>query len=48
MLTRSELLALLATCEVRHGADHPLTRRIEQEWRAAPPEETEEDDAHAR
>lgn len=42
MLTRAELAALLATCEVRHGWDHPLTQRVREEWEALPPEPTPE------
>lgn len=34
MLTRAELAALLATCETRHGWDHPLTQRVREEWEA--------------
>lgn len=38
MLTRAELAALLATCEVRLGWDHPLTQRVREEREALPPE----------
>lgn len=40
MLTRAELAAILATCETRHGWDHPLTQRVREEWEALPPETT--------
>ena len=44
MLTRAELAALLATCEVRHGWDHPLTQRVREAWEALPQEPREEDE----
>lgn len=42
MLSRAELAALLATCETRHGWEHPLTQRVREEWEALPPEPREE------
>ena len=40
MLTRSELAAIRAVLEVRHGWSDPLTQRVHEEWAAAEPEPT--------
>ena len=42
MLTRAELVALLITCEERHGWEHPLTQRVREELEAPPPETVSE------